>query len=258
MPNIITIGSGTGNIITISPSVNAQNVVVSPYAASLGGSISFGTMLNSYVAFAASSDWAPGTGDFTWEWYQYQTTGSLSGRWQFPRVFECGEYQGLGGGIKMGVTIESNPNIMYVWGGTQVIMMSRTLTGNPQVGAWTHFAVTRNGTNLRLFMNGTQQGATVTDSTNISDATRPLFIGMESGSYATQTEFPGFITNLHLVKGTALYTGNFIRPSMPLTSVANTKLLLLATTSASCAVDTAQNLPVTFSNIAWSSTTPYS
>jgi hypothetical protein len=182
-----------------------------------GGSLSFnGT--NQYVSVAGSSDWAVGTGDFTVEWFQYQT--SFSSSW--PRIFTVGAYP-----ASIGVSIEGGT--MYVWlaGGWRL---------NASVGAisnqWVHFAVTRAGTTLRIWKNGTQLAST-TNSSNVTNSSTPLYVGSEATS---GTYFGGLITNFHFVKGTALYTSAFT-PAGPITPVAGTKLLLLATDAAGLLVD---------------------
>jgi hypothetical protein len=96
-------------------------------------------------------------------------------------------------------------------------------TGNTTIGAyeWHHLAVTSDGTTVRIFVNGIleQSGAAVT----MFNSTRNLVIGAETsgGSYDLQ----GFISNLRIVKGTALYTQNFIPPTAELRNVPGTVLL---------------------------------
>ena len=183
-----------------------------------GGSISFnGT--NQYVSLPGSSDWAVGTGDFTVEWFQYQT--SFSSSW--PRIFTVGTYP-----ASIGVSIEGGT--LYVWlaGGWRLAASTGAISNQ-----WVHFAVTRSGTTLRIFKNGIQL-ASGTDSSNVTNTSTPLFIGSESTS---GTYFGGLITNFHFVKGTALYTSAFT-PTGPLSAVANTKLLLQAVTSGSLLTDT--------------------
>ena len=49
-------------------------------------------------------------------------------------------------------------------------------------------------------------------------------IGMRSGT-ASQS-LNGYISNLRIVQGTAVYTSNFTVTSSPLTAITNTKLLI--------------------------------
>jgi hypothetical protein len=85
---------------------------------------------------------------------------------------------------------------------------------------WYHLAATRSGTSLRFFVNGTQVGSTITESSNYPTST--FRIGMDSGSLYP---FVGYISNVRVVNGTAVYTSNFTPSTTPLTPVTGTKLL---------------------------------
>jgi hypothetical protein len=92
----------------------------------------------------------------------------------------------------------------------------------PNINQWTHIAITRSGTDVRLFYNGVQQGSTVTNSTNFAQSA--TFIGDNGASSAI---WEGYISNLRFVKGTAVYTSNFTPPTSPLTAISGTSLLTL-------------------------------
>ncbi len=78
-------------------------------------------------------------------------------------------------------------------------------------GVWYHLACTRQGTNLRLFLNGALLG-TATDSSNITSAT-PCRIGQShSGDF-----FNGYIDEVRIVKGAHVYGAAFSVPTSPLT-----------------------------------------
>jgi len=70
-----------------------------------------------------------------------------------------------------------------------------------------HIAVTRLGTSLRIFINGTQLSSTVTNSTNWGAITR---IGaIDSGG---SQNFLGYIDDLRITRF-ARYTANFTPPT---------------------------------------------
>ena len=93
----------------------------------------------------------------------------------------------------------------------------------PTVGAWTHVAISRSGTDLKCFINGTQIGSTQTASGTITRSTvNPLTVG--GGQYAA-TSTNGYLSNVRIVNGTAVYTAAFTPPTAPLTAIANTSLL---------------------------------
>ena len=91
-------------------------------------------------------------------------------------------------------------------------------------GAWVHVAVARSGSSLKLFVDGVQSGSTATTSTNFANGATN---GVTIGRYATVASghFKGFLSNIRVLKGTALYTANFTPPTRELTNVTNTKLL---------------------------------
>lgn len=77
------------------------------------------------------------------------------------------------------------------------------LGGTVADDTWYHVAVCRNGTNLRLFINGVQTGATATDSTNHT-----------SGTMRIGTQTNGWVDEFRVTRE-ALYTANFTPPSGP-------------------------------------------
>lgn len=89
------------------------------------------------------------------------------------------------------------------------------------VNKWYHIAVTRSGTTARLFIDGVEKAsATLTrDLTHDNDFT----IGIQKTT--STNDINGYISNVRLIKGTALYTSNFTPSTTPLTAVANTVLL---------------------------------
>jgi hypothetical protein len=204
--------------------------------------MSFAGTSTSFLNIGNDIDFRLRTGDFTIEWFQYQTaTGS------FPRVFSIGTYSSA----SIAVSIEGGS--FYLWvGGSFVLSASITF-----LNQWVHFAICRSGTSLRVFRNGTQIGSTVTNSTDINDTVNAFTIGNETTKSAGAS-FPGLITNFRWVKGSALYTANFTRPTSVLQDVTNTKLLLIASSAATVSTDTSSTpKTVTNSNVTYSSSTPF-
>jgi|13_taG_2_1085334.scaffolds.fasta_scaffold03942_2 hypothetical protein len=94
----------------------------------------------------------------------------------------------------------------------------------PVVGKWQHVAVSRSGTTLRCFVDGV-----LVDSANDSQnwETSALVIGSDGTPGSQFQRFPGQISNFRIVKGTALYTGNFTPSTSKLTAVSGTSILTL-------------------------------
>jgi len=95
-------------------------------------------------------------------------------------------------------------------------------SGTLAINTWYHFALVRNGASIALYINGTSAASTT--AVTIATGTVGLTIGADVGS-GIRWYWSGYISNLRIVNGTAVYTGTFIPPSEPLTAIANTKLL---------------------------------
>jgi len=93
-------------------------------------------------------------------------------------------------------------------------------TTNIRNGAWNHVAATRDGNYLKMYVNGTLEGIT-SWSGSIPTSSRVVNIGVQD----TGIHMDGRISNVRIVKGTAVYTSSFIPPIEPLTDITNTKLL---------------------------------
>ena len=172
-----------------------------------GSSIAFdGT--GDALSTPANVNLAFGTGNFTIEMWVYGSTANnsstIGGGW--PRFFVLGTSQTAG-------CIES----YVVSGGTIYVELfgsgSLTFTASTLLNStWNHFAVTRSGTTLRLFVNGTQQ-TSGTFSTNLNlPATSSSWIGAVSASVGN---FNGYIDDFRITKGFARYTANFTAPTAP-------------------------------------------
>ena len=86
---------------------------------------------------------------------------------------------------------------------------------------WQHVAVTRNGTTVRLFVNGVVV-LTSTVSGGLNNCPSPLTVG----STQSTDYFNGYISGLRIVKGSAVYAGAYTPPTSTLTAISGTSLLL--------------------------------
>jgi len=92
------------------------------------------------------------------------------------------------------------------------------------LGTWYHVAMSKSGTSVRLFVNGTQQGSTGTFTT-VYNGSSPFRVGTFMDFTGIAHNFAGYLSNLRIVKGTAVYTSNFTPSTTPLTAITNTSLL---------------------------------
>jgi hypothetical protein len=191
--------------LTIGSAVTT--VAQSPFAGG-GNSYSFISSVNSYITTPGSDDWAVGTGDFTAEWFSYQTTLS-----QFQRIFTVDDYPA----IDIGVSIESGTFYYWAGGGSTPKYSSASAT---TTNTWYHWAVVRQSGITKVYRNGTLRGSQITDTNNVTDNTTAFVVG-NTNTFATNAALVGYLTNFRFVKGLAVYTGDFTAPTSALTATAS-------------------------------------
>lgn len=153
-----------------------------------------------------------GTQDFTVEMWLFWPSIPTS---DVPLVGGVGA-----SGSSVGIfNFASNIGIVKSGGGTTVYFGSKNqLTANQ----WNHLAITRSGNSHRCFINGTLDSAGVVTSTADWGTPTNTYVGSQTG---TTTFLTGYISNLRIIKGTAVYTSNFTPSTTPLTAITNTSLL---------------------------------
>ena len=173
---------------------------------------------NDYLSLASSSDVAYGTGDFTIEaWLKPDNSAA-------DQVFLNHGSDNPMLGILNGKWQYYNSTVNFKYAGT------------PCRGDWTHFAVSRSSGTTRFFING-QERNSWSDSHNYGAQVTSI------GAYATGTYgWNGGISNVRIVKGTAVYTSSFKPSTTGLTDITNTKLLC-------CNKNTVTGSTVTFGTI---------
>ena len=77
---------------------------------------------------------------------------------------------------------------------------------NPLIAnAWQHIAVCRSGNTWTVYINGIANGS-ATASGSVQASAQTLTIGQRTG----QTDFQGYMSDIHIYKGAAKYTSNFV------------------------------------------------
>jgi hypothetical protein len=157
---------------------------------------------------ANNAAFAFGTGSLTIEAWVYPTQNS------YGAIFDTRSTAASGPGVSI-----------YANSGNGIILVNNT-TYNPStylsLNQWSHIAAVRNGaSSWTVYING-KSVLTFTDSSNLTD--NACFSGK---NYAGTFFFSGAISNLRVVKGTAVYTSNFTLPTSPLTNISGTSLLTL-------------------------------
>ena len=184
------------------------------------GAVSFdGT--GDYLTIANSSDFGFGSGDFTIEayvrWNDLSGTGSVVGVWQSSDTRRSWLLQCSGSNTLTGLLSSD--------GSTGGSLKQCDAVGDLAENKWHHCAFTRSGNNIRLFLDGKLKATTDVTGFSVYDNTNDsLTIGSFRNDGAGDP-IDGFISNVRVIKGTALYTSNFTPPTRALTNVTNTKLL---------------------------------
>lgn len=156
------------------------------------------------LSTASSTAPAFGTGDFTVQFWVYPTVNARQD-W-----FDCNT---------------NSPRFLIYYDGTNIVYYSTSarITGSAMVlNTWQHIALSRASGSTKMFINGVQTGSTFSDTINYTSSA--IVLGKDS---AGSTYVTGYMSDVQVVKGTALYTTNFTPPTAPLTAVANTSLLTL-------------------------------
>ena len=172
---------------------------------------------SSYLTVASNAAFALGTENYTVEGFAY-FDGSSSDQ----NIIDMRGIDGTGNQIRIAKNA-TNLNLGY---GALDIQISTTWPG---LNNWFHFAAVRSGTSVAFFVNGTRVG-TATDSTNLAQS------AIQIGTYsATMALLTGYVSNIRIVKGTAVYdpaSTTISVPTAPLPNTANTSLLLGCDTGA--------------------------
>jgi hypothetical protein len=179
-----------------------------------------------YLSLADNADFAFGTGDFTAECFIYPTANA-----SYQAIIDCRDAVTQATGWILGV--DANDNI-YIYNNGFLLQSGSNATPENR---WYHVAYVRNSGTHALYVDGR---SVATSSSSYDYTVDNCVIG---ASYAKNSEYwDGFISNVRLVKGTALYTSNFTPPSAPLTSVENTKLLCCQSNTSAGAAAVSPNL----------------
>lgn len=145
---------------------------------------------NSVATVTSSTDFQFGTGDFTIEFWMYPTSLPSVG----AIISDNGSFY---------IALESNGRVSMSLGGISFN------AGLVSANTWTHIAFSKSSSVLKSFTNGILDNSAANTRTN--DITGNLTLGQYSGIW----QYPGYIDELRITKGTGRYTANFTVPAAP-------------------------------------------
>lgn len=198
--------NGTNGATTASDSGNDNRTVtfggsnsnISTAQSKFGGSsLSISGTDNSYIA--VSSDGMNTDGDFTFECWIYDTSTT-----DYPCLFS--NLQSSSNALHTYVGGGSGNKVFRFWSQSSGTNFSTTLPTNQ----WYHLALVRDGSTIKLYIDGTADSTTVSNSsTLLFGGGSTLQLGYNSSSY----RFNGYLDDVRFTKGLARYTSNFTPPT---------------------------------------------
>jgi len=165
-----------------------------------------------------SSTLAMGTGDCTIEAWVYFDSYPQ----QFSNIIDV-RSSGSYGSDAISFSVENDGTFSFYAGSynssTHVL---ETASGKVTLNSWYHLVLTRVSGTTKLYVNGVEEASSTNAWNQTSGSATTLYIG---GALGVTRQVNGYISNLRLVKGTAVYTSAFTPPTAPLTAVSGTSLL---------------------------------
>lgn len=160
------------------------------------------------LGFNDAARFTLGSSDWTVEfWVNFSSVTGF--RWLSGHSASSGANTTVAYGIGKTASAGSKPYILCCSGST-----AYEVTGGTTVttGTWYHFAAARNGNNLRMFMDGAQEGSN-TSVTGVSFNDPPNKLGVGGlGEYTTNAH-NGYIDDFRFTVGVARYTGSYTTPT---------------------------------------------
>ncbi len=217
----------SSNNFSITRNGNTTQGTFSPFSQTGWGAYSSSS---DYINWSSTStEFAIGSGDFTIEAWVFTADTQFM-------LFSTGTSSSATGGLGFGYNVDNGSQ--GLWLGRAGVGVDATSGAQLTYNQWNHIAVTRSGTSVRFFVNGTQVGTTQTVSSNYGTSAQ---YGYTLSDRSTALYYAGHVSNLRVVKGGALYTSSFTPSTTPLTSSVSSGTVSLLTFQSNRFVDNSVN-----------------
>jgi hypothetical protein len=249
----ISSGSGTFTATFVSPVATSASVFritiqsgSHTEVAPTSGSYTFDNTTTQYLRSAstgyAATDFK--RADFTIECWVYP----LSNQGGWTPILAIGSQPG-GAEIRIGSSMAGNnqAGALYPGGGRDASIGNVQMTAN----AWHHLALVRSGNTMSFYLDGVRTGYDSNALFNNTDFANNGYIYIAQNPWPGDGGFNGRVSNVRFVKGLAVYTGDFTRPSRALTltqsagtniaAITNQTTFLMSMASGSSLVDSSSS-----------------
>lgn len=200
-------------------SAAARTITATGATTQAGGKFSQGASFNgsAYMRADASNDFNFGAGDFTVETFASFASGAAGGG-TYRGIFACENITVIRGWLLLLDGDSANKiNFSMFSGSTAYTVLSLAA---PATNTLMHIAVARQGTNLRLFVNGVLQSTTSVGTEAINNVSGiPLHVGCLYNTSVAGYHMMGLLDDIRVTKGVARYTADFTPPSAPFPDV---------------------------------------
>ena len=194
-----------------------------PFSKNGGGGSAYFDGSGDGINFPTNSDFNFASNNFCIEGWVYRTRANGTRSYLISQYNDAGSNATGSVGIELLATNKFKCIVTSAADNDVYVGVEASVTNSPNT--WYHVAAVRNGNTLTLYQDGTSVGsATVNFAVNYPSS-EAWDIGKIDG-LAWQSPWQGYISNVRIVNGSPVYTGNFTPSTTPLTNITNTKLLM--------------------------------
>lgn len=153
--------------------------------------------IDDYLSIPDNTAWDFGTGDFTIDFW-IKNSSSTGNYHVIGQAISTSNYWEI---LRTSGTVV---RFIYVSGGVTSISLD---TPTVNISTWNHIEVSRNGTEILMYLNGVRVVKYDIGSLSMPDIAAPLTIGARVYSTTIDNDFNGFIDELRVSKGICRHTG---------------------------------------------------